>query len=359
LVYNSLTAPSKSIPTDEISNSPNGRFTKIHNENNPNDVVFNKEAISKAGGTIDGRQQECLSATKDKSTGNSKASTSLPAASYTSSTSFSIAAATISTSTSPVAMNHSSTSNSSNTGLSLSPSVETTTEECSSPSRPVSAASDSSESSTESSTTSEDDEDQEVAFNTIKRRQTKINVITPKSPSSSPPINSNNSVVSKNSATSNVALNDAEKQCDETKYIVHSNGDNACKMSAVNDCLSGDVNDNNKENGENKEAENNVEVTKVNGDKNDIVRTQSAITIDSVIKSDDNSSKKEQKSPKTANSMNALVNSFEEQPNSLPGINLPARFKKANSKAKKSTIRKSDLRNIGGGSSDVDKKVSK
>ena len=251
-------------------------------------------------------------------------------------------------------MNHSSTSSSTNTGLSISLSNETTAEECSSPSRPVSAASDSSESSTESSTTSEDDEDQEVAFNTIKRRQTKINVITPKSPSSSPPTNSNNTVASKNSTTLNVASNDTQNECDETKYIVNTNGDNACKMSAVNDCLTGDVNDNNKENGDDKDAENDVKVTKVNGDKND-VRTQSAITIDSVIKSDDKSSKKEQKSPKTANSMNALVNSFDE-PTSLPGINLPARFKKANSKTKKSTIRKSDLRNC---ASDVDKKVSK
>ena len=56
--------------------------------------------------------------------------------------------------------------------------------------------------------------------------------------------------------------------------------------------------------------------------------------------------------------MNSVVNSFDEQ-NSLPGINLPARFKKANSKTKKSTIRKSDLRNNGCGSSDSDKKVSK
>ena len=181
-------------------------------------------------------------------------------------------------------------------------------------------------------------------------------MINPKSPSSAPPNNSNNSIAAKVSVTSEAAVNDNENQCAES-YIVNSNGDNACKLSAVNDCLVSDANKNNKENGDDKESEDNSEVTKVNGDKNDILRTQSAINI--VIKSDDKSSKSDPKSPKSANSANKVLNTSDGQPNSLPGIHLPARFKKANSKTKKSTIRKSDLRNIVGVSSDADKKVSK
>merc|ERR1712150_332175 len=64
------------------------------------------------------------------------------------------------------------------------------------------------------------------------------------------------------------------------------------------------------------------------------------------------------KNTKSACSMNTVVNSFDEHQSSLPGITLPARFKKANNKNKKSTIRKSDLRNNGCGS-DTDEKVSK
>ena len=106
------------------------------------------------------------------------------------------------------------------------------------------SASDSSESSTESSTTS-DDEDSEVTFNTIKRRQTKIHVIAPKPPPSSSPAKSDNSVASLVAETSFAAGTDTSpNQCDETRSVVNSNGDNDCKVKAVNDCFSGDVNDN-------------------------------------------------------------------------------------------------------------------
>lgn len=259
-----------------------------------------------------------------------------------------------------VAKNHSLGANSSISGLQLLLSNDGKTDDCCPPSRPISAASDSSESSTESSATSEDDEEQEVTFNTIKRRQTKINVITPKSVSSSPKNESNSMVASKPSTTSNAAINDTQETCDELKNIANSNGDRACNIndkSAVNDSKTGDVNDN-KENGFNKKPRSSPDIAKINGDKSDIERTPSETTIDSVTKSDDKNIKKEPKTSKSANSMNSVVNSFDEQ-NSLPGINLPARFKKANSKTKKSTIRKSDLRNNGCGSSDSDKKVSK
>ena len=253
-------------------------------------------------------------------------------------------------------VNHNSVSNASNLGLPPSSSTEAVTDESASLSRPKSSASDSSESSTESSTTS-DDEDSEVTFNTIKRRQTKIHVIAPKPPPSSSPAKSDNSVASSIAETCEAGTDPSPNQCDETKFV-NSNGDNDCKMKAVNDCYSGDVNDNNKENDD--EVESNTEATKVNGDKEDIGRTHNAIKIASVKKGDEKSNKKEQKSPKSANSINTFVNSSDEQPNSLSGIVLPARFKKVNSKTKKSTIRKSDLRNIGSGSSDVDKsKVTK
>ena len=74
--------------------------------------------------------------------------------------------------------------------------------------------------------------------------------------------------------------------CDEKERIVNSNGDNAPKMndkSAVNDSVTGDVNDN-KENGVRKKTENSPEQTKINGDKSDILRTPSVATNDSVIK---------------------------------------------------------------------------
>ena len=281
------------------------------------------------------------------------------AVSYTSSQM--IVAANSPSSTSHVAMNQGLVSTSSNTLLSQCTSNDGGTDESCVPSRPISAASDSSESSTESSTTSEDDEEQEVAFNTIKRRQTKINVISPKSASPTPNNDSSNSLTPNLSTTLNVANNENTAHCEEMVSIANSNGDNSQKMndhSAVNNSSSGDVNDN-TENGDKTKTVKIPEITKLNGDKGDIVRTPNETTIDSAIKSDDKNSKRENKNSKSASSMNALVNSHDEQHNSLPGINLPARFKKANSKAKKSTIRKSDLRNNGCGSSDVDKKLSK
>ena len=111
----------------------------------------------------------------------------------------------------------------------------------------------------------------------------------------------------------------------------------------------------NKENGVKSQSKDNAEA-KVNGDSQ--TRTPSVAPIDSAIKIDDKNTKKEQKTAKSATSINSTANSLDEQHPSLPGINLPARFKKANSKNKKSTIRKSDLRNNGCGS-DLDKKVSK
>merc|ERR1711993_13699 len=105
------------------------------------------------------------------------------------------------------------------------------------------------------------------------------------------------------------------------------------------------------ENGVNKKTDVSPEMTKINGDKHDIMRTPSVIRNDSGLKGDDKRTKKETKNSKSTTSPNALVNSIDEHQTSLPGINLPARFKKGNSKAKKSTIRKSDLRNNGCGSS--------
>ena len=237
-------------------------------------------------------------------------------------------------------------------------SNESRTEESLSPSRPISAASDSSESSTESSATSEDEE-QEVTFNTIKRRQTKINVISPKS-ASPQPHNDLSISSSKLSTTSNISNNEKQEHCDETKYIVDSNGDNKIKSnekSAVIDLKSSDANDN-KENGVKSEIDSIAVEGKINGDKTSSTRTPSVTSIDSSIKIEDKNSKKDQKNAKSACSANAVVNSFDEHQSNLPGINLPARFKKANNKNKKSTIRKSDLRNNGCGS-DTDKKVSK
>ena len=272
-----------------------------------------------------------------------------------------IVAANAHSSNSHVAMNQSLVSNSSVALLSQCISNDGGSDESCPPSRPISAASDSSESSTESSTTSEEDEEQEVAFNTIKRRQTNINVISPKS--ASPTLNSDSSysLTPHPTSTSIVAINDTLGHCDEMQSITNSNGEDTQKIndqSAVNKSPTGDVNDN-KENGVTSKSVNSPEINKLNGDKGDIERTPKETAIDSVIKSDDKNSKKEQNHSKSASSINVLVNSHDEQHNSLPGISLPARFKKANSKAKKSTIRKSDLRNNGCGSSDVDKKLPK
>lgn len=324
-----------------------------------NDLLSKEGNISKIDKVIIERKQESLSETKDMSTGTVNGSTSSPAVSYASPQM--IVAANLPSSNSYVAMNQSLVSNSSVNPLSQCISNDGGSDESCSPSRPISAASDSSESSTESSTTSEEDEEQEIAFNTIKRRQTKINVISPKSASPTPNSDSSNSLTPNLSSTSNVAINETLGHCDETQAITNSNGDDTQKLndqSAVNTSPTGDVNDN-KENGVTSKSVKSPEITKLNGDKGDIVRTPNETAIDSVIKSDDKNSKKEHNNSKSASSMNVLVNSHDEQHNSLPGINLSARFKKANSKAKKSTIRKSDLRNNGCGSSDVDKKLSK
>ena len=187
-----------------------------------------------------------------------------------------------------------------------------------------------------------------------------INVISPKS-TSSPHVEKNVSSNLKVSNLPNAASDNAKENCDDTTCIINSNGDNFATLkdtNAVNDSLIGDVNEN-MENGVNKKSDGSPETTKINGDKHDIIRTPSVIRNDSGLKGDDKSTKKETKNSKSTSSPNALVNSLDDHQTSLPGINLPARFKKGNSKAKKSTIRKSDLRNNGCGSSDSDKKVSK
>ena len=228
-----------------------------------------------------------------------------------------------------------------------------------SPSRPISAASDSSESSTESSTTSEEDEDQEVTFNTIKRRQTKVNVISPKSAAPQPHNDVCNTSSSNFSTTLNNSNSENQSYCDETKELADTNGDNNIKSngkSAVINLKPSNVYDN-KENGVENPTDSNGE-DKINGDKIDVTRTPSAASNDSEIKNDSKNTKKEQKPSKSASSLNSVANSFDEHQSTLPGINLPVRFKKANSKNKKSTIRKSDLRNNGCGS-ESEKKVSK
>ena len=257
-----------------------------------------------------------------------------------------------STSTSHIAISAIAIStNAAGSGLSTSTN-DSKSEENLFPSRPISAASDSSESSTESSTTSED-EDQEVTFNTIKRRQTKVNVISPKSASPQPHNDISSTLNSKHTTTS---ICENLVHCDDTKVIIDKNGDNnkSNDRCAVIDLKSKDGLDN-KENGVKSQSKDNAEA-KVNGDSQ--TRTPSVAPIDSAIKIDDKNTKKEQKTAKSATSINSTANSLDEQHPSLPGINLPARFKKANSKNKKSTIRKSDLRNNGCGS-DPDKKVSK
>merc|ERR1712018_168730 len=175
-----------------------------------------------------GKENDSLSDTKDKSIGTIRPSTSSPAASYTS-TPHVITTANTTASNSQVAISANAViCNSVGSGLHIL-SNENRTEESLSPSRPISAASDSSESSTESSTTSEDEE-QEVTFNTIKRRQTKINVISPKSASPQP--HNDLSISSSTlSTTSNISNNEKQEHCDETKYIVDSNGDNKIKSN--------------------------------------------------------------------------------------------------------------------------------
>ena len=248
------------------------------------------------------------------------------------------------------------------------------------PSRPLSSASDSSESSTESSTTSEeDDEDQEVTFNTIKRRQTAIHVIAPASPSSSSAVHSNDvtatdiALSAPSAPTERSALPDGSaKECDETKAIAAnncSNGDDVYKLKAVGDnstTASGDGNDDDKENSEDekKDATNTAKnlAPKVNGDKNESERTQNSTSIiGSVFKVDQKSSNKKEQKNQTSATSNSMNNSSNEEQHvgGLSGIVLPARFKKVNSKSKKSTIRKSDLRNSGA-TTDGDKtKLSK
>ena len=258
-------------------------------------------------------------------------------------------------STSPVAINSNTILSNIAAGSGLHTTNDNNSEENLSPSRPISAASDSSESSTESSTTSED-EDQEVTFNTIKRRQTKVNVISPKSASPQPHNDTTNTFNPKIS-TANISSYDNQAHCDDTKVIADKNGDNNIKSTdkcAVITLKSSNAFDN-KENGVESQTDNNAD-GKVNGDS--LTRTPSVAPVDSAIKIDDKNTKKEKKPAKSNTSLNSMVNSLDDQQPSLPGINLPARFKKANSKNKKSTIRKSDLRNNGCGS-EVDKKVSK
>merc|ERR1719411_2376007 len=171
-----------------------------------NQLSSKMDTISIGEKTSDGRQDVSLSGTKDKSSGSSKDTTS-SAASYTSSAAISVGANL------PTSKNTVYVSNSSTSGTLLSPANDGNTEESCSPSRPISAASDSSESSTESSTTSEDEE-QEVAFNTIKRRQTMINVISPKSASPHP--HNDLSISSSTlSTTSNISNNENQEHCDE------------------------------------------------------------------------------------------------------------------------------------------------
>jgi len=346
--------PTSLILTNNVSGLSQSDTDRILDSNQ---LLLQRELISTTEHN-NGKENDSLSDTKDKSIGTIGPSTSSPAASYTS-TAHVIATANTTTSTSHVAMSaNAAVSNSAGLGLHTL-SNDSRAEESLSPSRPISAASDSSESSTESSTTSEEDEEQEVTFNTMKRRQTKINVISPKSASPQPHNDFNNSS-SKLSTTSSLSNNENQEHCDETKYIVDSNGDNKIKSnekSAVNDLKSSDAYDK-KENGIKSQIDSNADEGKINGDKTNSTRTPCATPIDSAIKSDDKNSKKDQKNTKSACSMNTVVNSFDEHQSSLPGITLPARFKKANNKNKKSTIRKSDLRNNGCGS-DTDKKVSK
>merc|ERR1712038_1099736 len=207
--------------------------------------------------------------------------------------------------------------------------------------------------------TSEEDEDQEVTFNTIKRRQTKVNVISPKSAAPQPHNDVCNTSSSNFSTTLNNSNSEKQSYCDETKELGDTNGDNNIKSngkSAVINLKPSNVYDND-ENGVENPTDSNGE-DKINGDKIDITRTPSAASNDSEIKKDSKNTKKEQKPNKSASSLNSVANSFDEHQSTLPGINLPVRFKKANSKNKKSTIRKSDLRNNGCGS-DSEKKVSK
>ena len=74
LAYSVPSAPYKQTLTDEISNTANGSFSNSHHENNPNGLL--NGAIPKGSGILSGQQQPCLSSAKDKSTGNSKDSTS-------------------------------------------------------------------------------------------------------------------------------------------------------------------------------------------------------------------------------------------------------------------------------------------
>ena len=73
-----LGAPPNSIPNDESSNASNGGLSKTLNDSNPNGLSYTKDASSKAGDTLDERQVQCLSTTKDISIGNSRATTSSP-----------------------------------------------------------------------------------------------------------------------------------------------------------------------------------------------------------------------------------------------------------------------------------------
>ena len=74
LAYSVPSAPYKQTLTDEISNTANGSFSNSHHENNPNGLL--NGAIPKGSGILSGQLQPCLSSAKDKSTGNSKDSTS-------------------------------------------------------------------------------------------------------------------------------------------------------------------------------------------------------------------------------------------------------------------------------------------